>query len=462
MHLGDIFDDLDFTMATAGIEITAVEIDSRRCAPGVLFFALDGQVAKGIDYVADAVANGASAVVVPAMVSCSVPVIVIPPSRLRAALAHACAAVTGRPDREVQLVGITGTNGKTSVATLVASLCAALGWHGDSIGTLTQERTTPAAPELWRTLRALRTSIEDSAKHVVALEVSSHALDQDRVLGAHFAVAAFTNLTHDHLDYHETMEQYFAAKARLFTSENASRAVIWVDDPYGRRLADACTLPAVEVRRSDASQVASTLSGTSFLWRGWAVSSPLIGDYNVDNALLAMAIVVALGASEESVANALRSVTAVPGRFEVVHDDSPTVIVDYAHSPDGLERVLHAVRALSSGRVITVFGCGGDRDRAKRPRMGEVATSLSDYVIVTSDNPRSEDPEQIIDEVLSTVPAGAAQRIVDRAEAIASALSMARDADVVLIAGKGHETTQSIGDQVLAFDDRLHVREILK
>jgi len=462
MHLGDIFDDLDFPMAAAGVEITSVESDSRRCQPGTLFFALDGHVTTGLDFVADAVANGASAVVATRDVDCAVPVVVVPSTRLRAALAHACAAVTEWPDRAMQLVGITGTNGKTSVATLISSLSQEVGWHGDSIGTLTQERTTPSAPELWRTLRNLRDAAPEDSRHVVALEVSSHALDQDRVLGAHFAVAAFINLSHDHLDYHHTMEDYFAAKARLFTPEYASRAVIWVDDPYGRRLADSCSLPVISVGRADASDIVTTLSGTTFTWRGRVVTSSLVGDYNIDNALVAMAVMVALGASEESVARAMGRVASIPGRFEVLHATDPTVIVDYAHTPDGLERVLRAIRPLTSGRLITVFGCGGDRDRAKRPLMGRVATSLSDVVIVTSDNPRSEDPELIIDDIVREVPIGATLRVTDRAQAIVQAVAIATAGDVVLIAGKGHETTQIIGDQVLAFDDRVHVREILK
>jgi len=462
MHLGDIFDDLDFPMATAGLEITSVECDSRLCQLGSLFFALDGTAARGADFVVDAVARGASAVVSDHEISAAVPVLVLPKTRLRSALAHACAAVTQWPDRDLHLVGITGTNGKTSVATLVASLCQALGWRGDSIGTLTQERTTPGAPELWRTLRTLRDEAGGASHHVVALEVSSHALDQERVLGTHFEVAAFTNLSHDHLDYHHTMEEYFAAKSRLFTAEYASRAVIWVDDPYGERLANSCPIPVVRVQRSDANDIVTTISGTSFLWRGWAVSSSLIGDYNIDNALVAMAIVVALGASEEAVASAMRTVSPVPGRCEVIDSSGPTVIVDYAHTPDGLSRVLTTLRSLCHGRLIVVFGCGGDRDRAKRPLMGQAAVSLADAVIVTSDNPRTEDPERIIDEILDGVPIGSAHRESDRRLAIGAALSMAAANDIVLIAGKGHETTQTIGTQVLAFDDRVHVREMLK
>jgi len=462
MHLGDIFDDLDFSMAIAGLEITSVESDSRLCQPDSLFFALDGTAARGADFIADAVARGACAVVADREIAAEVPVIVVAKTRLRSALAHASAAVVGWPDRDLQLVGITGTNGKTSVATLVASLCQAMGWRGDSIGTLTQKRTTPAAPELWRTLRALHDDVSEASHHVVALEVSSHAMDQERVLGAHFAVAAFTNLSHDHLDYHHTMEEYFAAKSRLFTAEYASRAVIWVDDPYGERLAATCSIPVVRVQRGDAINIATTLTGTSFLWRGWAVSSSLIGEYNIDNALVAMAIVVALGASEEAVAHAMQSVSPVPGRCEVIDSSGPTVIVDYAHTPDGLSRVLAALRSLCAGRLIVVFGCGGDRDRAKRPLMGLAAVSLADVVIVTSDNPRSEDPDRIIDEILDGVPIGSARRESDRRLAIGAALSMATANDIVLIAGKGHETTQVIGTQVLAFDDRVHVREMLK
>lgn len=464
MQLGDIFDDETFDVATAGIEITRVEIDSRQCTPGTLFFAMPGHEHDGAQFVAEAVERGVVAVVASHPVVTSVPVVLISTSCLAGALAHASAAVTQFPQRELELVGVTGTNGKTSVTTLVADLARQLGWHGANIGTLTNVRTTPAAPELFRILNGIRTSFHRRADHhVVALEVSSHALDQQRVAGLHFEVAAFTNLSHDHLDYHGDMETYFAAKSELFTSEYTSRAVIWTDDPYGARLRETTSLPVTAVSRADASDVTMSLEGTAFFWRGHLVNSSLVGDYNVDNALLAMAIVSSLGANDAEVAAAMGRVHAVRGRFEVVHRGAIDVVVDYAHTPDGLDRLLRAVRELGRGRVITVFGCGGDRDRDKRPVMGRVASSLSDLTVVTSDNPRSEDPERILDAVLEGIDATATVwRCEDRRQAIALALEAAQPGDVVVVAGKGHETTQQYGDRVLAFDDRATVHELLK
>jgi UDP-N-acetylmuramoyl-L-alanyl-D-glutamate--2,6-diaminopimelate ligase len=272
---------------------------------------------------------------------------------------------------------------------------------------------------------------------------------------------AFTNLSHDHLDYHGTMEEYFAAKSLLFTPTYGSRAVIWVDDPYGAQLAASTTIPVTTVARNNAEQLTQSLHGTHFVWRGHAVTTPLIGDYNVDNVLVAMSIVSALGADDAAIAAAMTHVSPVPGRFEVVSSDGPVVIVDYAHTPDGLERLLRAIRQLHTGRIITVVGCGGDRDRAKRPVMGRVGADLSDVCIVTSDNPRHEDPEQIIDEIVAELSPDRYVRVVDRRAAIAQAIGVAQPSDVVLIAGKGHEVTQTIGDLVLPFDDRAVAREML-
>lgn len=462
MHLGDIFDDRCLDAVTAAIEVERVEIDSRCCEPGTLFFAMPGATTTGANYALQAVANGAVAVVAANALDLPVPVLVVPQYQLALALAHAAASVTRWPTSSFLLVGITGTNGKTSVATIVAALAEGLGWSGAAMGTLTNVRTTPAAPELWRSFRAIADRMPADRQGVVALEVSSHAIDQDRVAGVPFAVVAFTNLSHDHLDYHGTMDAYFEAKAALFTPEHASRAVIWVDDPYGAQLAERTGIPTMTVRRSDATNVRTTMTGTTFEWRGEVVTSPLIGAFNLDNALMAMAIMVALGAAAGDVATAMATVAPVPGRFEVVHDEGPLVVVDYAHTPDGLSRVLHAVRTLHNGRIITVFGCGGERDALKRPRMGEVAVALSDEVIVTSDNPRHEEPEYIIDAIVSTLPEGSFTRITDRRAAIAHALARAGANDVVVIAGKGHESTQTIGDDVLAFDDRVVARELLK
>jgi UDP-N-acetylmuramoyl-L-alanyl-D-glutamate--2,6-diaminopimelate ligase len=464
MQLGDLLDDFTLGVATSSIEIDYVEIDSRRCRPGTIFFALPGSTVHGATFAADAVGAGAAAVVTSEPLKLDAPVIVVPESQLRALLAHVSASVVGHPEVGVDLVGVTGTNGKTSVTTMVRDIARGLGWNGANIGTLTNERTTPAPPELFRTLRELVDGFDEGlARSVVALEVSSHALDQRRVEGLRFAVAAFTNLSHDHLDYHGSMEEYFTAKSQLFTPEHAQSAVIWCDDPYGERLADATALGVTSVRRSDASDVATSLLGTTFFWRGYLVNTEMVGDYNVDNALVAMTVLGALGARDEDIAKAMSRVHNVPGRFEVVASDGVVVIVDYAHTPEGLRRLLGDVRALAPGaRVLTVFGCGGERDRSKRPEMGRVATTYSDLTIVTSDNPRSEPPDAIIDAIMSGTLAGSAVlRVSDRRVAIAEALAQASRGDVVVIAGKGHETTQITGDVVAEFDDRAVALEML-
>jgi UDP-N-acetylmuramoyl-L-alanyl-D-glutamate--2,6-diaminopimelate ligase len=463
MHLGDLLDDQTFDVATGHVEISSVEIDSRACRAGSLFFALAGAQQRA-GHVAEAVSRGAVAVVTSEPLATSVPVVVVPASQVRALLAEASAAIVGHPEAGVDLVGVTGTNGKTTVTSLVGELARLAGWNGANVGTLTNERTTPAPPELMRTLAGLAAGFDAArARSVVALEVSSHALDQGRVDGLRFAVAGFTNLSHDHLDYHETMERYFEAKARLFSPEHAHQAVIWVDDPYGERLAAMTSLPVTRVSRGDVSDVVTSLAGTTFTWRGLPVTTPLVGGYNVDNALVAMTIVTALGAHDALVAAAMEAVHPIAGRLEVIVGAGRTVVVDYAHTPEGLRRLLRDVRELAPGaRVTTVFGCGGERDRAKRPAMGRVASELSDYTLVTSDNPRGESPDAIMDAIMSGVLEGSpVGRVMDRRAAIAEALAMARSGDVVVIAGKGHETYQIVGDESLPFDDREVARELL-
>ncbi|HUX03626.1 MAG TPA: UDP-N-acetylmuramoyl-L-alanyl-D-glutamate--2,6-diaminopimelate ligase [Acidimicrobiales bacterium] len=465
MQLGDLLDDLSLDVTTGRIEIDSVQIDSRECTPGALFFAMPGHGRNGAYFAGDAVARGAVAVVAAEHLDIGVPVVTVPSSQLRALLAEASAAIVGHPETRTELVGVTGTNGKTSVTTMVAQLAQALDWNGASIGTLTNERTTPAPPELFRTLASIVDGFDHGRRRaVVALEVSSHALDQGRVDGLRFAAAGFTNLSHDHLDYHTTMEEYFSAKERLFSRERCQRAVVWVDDPYGARLAEQINVALTVVRRSDASDVESSLAGTTFVWRGLPVSTSLVGGYNVDNSLMAMTIMSVLGAHDVQIVAAMAAVTGVPGRFQVIRSHGVVVIVDYAHTPEGLRRLLADVRAASGdARVLTVFGCGGDRDRAKRPEMGEVASNYSDVSFVTSDNPRSEEPDAIIDAIMSGVVAGAqVRRIVERREAIAEALRSARRGDVVVIAGKGHEVTQTIGDLVVPFDDRVVAQELLE
>jgi UDP-N-acetylmuramoyl-L-alanyl-D-glutamate--2,6-diaminopimelate ligase len=344
-------------------------------------------------------------------------------------------------------------------------LAQGLGWNGASIGTLTNERTTPAAPELLRTLADLAKTFDDEAENsVVALEVSSHALDQHRIDGLVFDAVAFTNLTHDHLDYHLTMENYAAAKAKLFSPTFAETAVLWVDDQFGQELFERTTLTAHAVSQIDASNVVMTLEGTSFEWRGRSMHSPLLGSYNLDNVLVALTLLSSVGASDEALETALGTISPVPGRFDVLRGKGLTVIVDYAHTPDGLQRLLRDVRALApAARLHCVFGCGGDRDVAKRPEMGAVALEGADVVYVTSDNPRSEDPEAILDDIVRGMSASdRVHRIVDRAEAIRHAIDESAPGDVVIVAGKGHETTQTIGSEVHAFSDRHVVAESLE
>jgi UDP-N-acetylmuramoyl-L-alanyl-D-glutamate--2,6-diaminopimelate ligase len=465
MQLGDILDDVSIDVATSSLEVSRVEIDSRRCGPGALFFAMPGTHQHGAAFAREAVALGAECVVGDIKMDLDAPVVVVPQSQLPALLAHASATIVGHPETKTKLVGVTGTNGKTSVTTILASLAHSLGWNAASIGTLTNERTTPAGPELYRTLAQLVSGFDpEQHKSVVALEVSSHAIAQRRVDGLRFCVAGFTNLSHDHLDYHGTMEEYFLTKARLFTTEYAKHAVIWVDDPYGERLSELTDLPLTRVSRRDASEVVSSLRGSTFFWRQHLVNSPLVGGYNVDNALIAMAMMSALGADDAQIAASMRDVESVPGRFDVLYGRGITVIVDYAHTPEGLERLLDDVRTLQpQGRIITVFGAGGDRDRSKRPDMGRAAAWASDLAIITSDNPRSEEPDDIIDAVMSGVgPDARVLRESDRRLAIALAIENASAGDVVVVAGKGHESTQTVGELVIPFDDRVIAKELLR
>ncbi|HMC42006.1 MAG TPA: UDP-N-acetylmuramoyl-L-alanyl-D-glutamate--2,6-diaminopimelate ligase, partial [Acidimicrobiales bacterium] len=352
-------------------------------------------------------------------------------------------------------------NGKTTVTHLLESVLEAHGWPTAVIGTLGGLHTTPEAPEL----QALLARLRDEGHRAVTMEVSSHALDQHRVDGVRFAVAVFTNLSQDHLDHHGTMEDYFGAKARLFQPERSTRGVVNKDDPFGRRLLETASIPLDVFGIEDAAELRVGAHGSSFVWRGESVELRLGGRFNVSNALAAAAAARALGVGARAVAEGLGRVTSLPGRFEPVEEGQPfSVVVDYAHTPQGLEQVLGAARdaAGCEHRVIVVFGAGGDRDRTKRPLMGQVATRLADVVVLTSDNPRSEDPMAIIDDLL----AGAVSRdglVVepDRANAIAVAIGEARPGDVVLLAGKGHEEEQVFADRTVPFSDREMARAAL-
>ena len=408
------------------VEINAVDFDSRMVAPGSLFCCVPGARTDGHDHAPEAVAAGASALLCERFLDLDVVQARLAPGRVRSAMAEAAAALHGYPARDLQMVGVTGTNGKTTVTQLVRSILDIAGRPTGVIGTLDGERTTPESPVLQRLLADLR----DQGRHAVAMEVSSHALAQQRVDGIVFDVAAFTNLSHDHLDHHGTMDDYFAAKASLFEPSRARQGVVNVDDPWGERLSRLAEIPVVPVRRSDAADVVVSVGGIAFRWRGRPVTMAIGGRFNVDNALMAASIASALDVDDDAVVAGLAASAPVPGRMEVIADATPySVVVDFAHTPAALEVVLSSVRQMTTGKIICVFGCGGDRDRAKRPLMGAVAGRLADVSVLTSDNPRSEDPAAIIDEVRAGMP-GHSELVVepDRRAAIDIALARARPA----------------------------------
>src|SRR5918992_978946 len=450
------------------VEVTGLAYDNRAVGPGTLFFCVPGFTRDGHDFAPDAVARGAAALVVQRPLGLGVPELQV--DDVRAAMARAAARFYGDPTAELPVVGITGTSGKTTTTHVVRHLVESAGRPCGLLGGVTTVvggevraaiRTTPEAIDVQATFREML----DAGDRACAIEVSSHALELRRADGIHFAAAAFTNLSQDHLDFHPDMESYFAAKLRLFEEFDVGRAIVVIDDEWGRRLADRLDAPVTVSLDGPADWVAaehsSDLGGNSFVVRsphGEAdVDLPLRGRFNATNALVAMAAGDALGLSLDGMAEALRSVTPVPGRVQPVEEGQGfAVLVDYSHKPGALEKVLAAARELASGRVIVVFGAGGDRDRAKRPLMGEIAARLADVAIVTSDNPRSEPPEAIIDEIFAGVPAEAfhVKREVDRGAAIEQAIAQAEPGDVVLIAGKGHEQGQEFaGGRKEPFDD---------
>jgi UDP-N-acetylmuramoyl-L-alanyl-D-glutamate--2,6-diaminopimelate ligase len=379
----------------------------------------------------------------------------------RAAMGPIAAAFHGDPSRTLEVIGVTGTNGKTTTTHLLQSILDVDGRPAAVIGTLTGARTTPEATELQAQLAALR----DEGVTAVAMEVSSHALAQRRIDGTWFRVGVFTNLSRDHLDFHHTMDDYFAAKASLFTPDRCATAVVNVDDPWGRRLADQLEIPWQPYSLELVDDIEVHADWSQCTWEGVTLRVPLGGRFNLMNALGAAVTAQALGVTPAVVADGLSRVGPVSGRFEPVVAGQPFhVFVDYAHTPDGLEQLLTAAREIAGqGHVLVVFGAGGDRDRTKRAPMGEVAARLADQVVLTSDNPRSEDPSAIIDAVLEGIPNRSHLLVEpDRRAAIAAAVGRAQQGDVVVIAGKGHETTQTTGDVVVPFDDRAVARELMK
>jgi UDP-N-acetylmuramoyl-L-alanyl-D-glutamate--2,6-diaminopimelate ligase len=454
------------------VEVSGLAYSSRSVVPGTLFFCVPGFRADGHDFAPDAVARGAVALVCQRPLGLGVPEVVV--DDVRAAMGPAAARFFGDPTTELEVVGVTGTNGKTTTAFLVRHLLEAGGRQTGLLGTVKRvvggveeevERTTPEAIDLQATFRAML----DGGDRACAMEVSSHALELGRVAGIRFACRIFTNLTQDHLDFHETMDAYFAAKRRLF-EEDPGLSVVNVDDEYGRRIAAEveCVTFGVE-READyrAREVEFDLMGSRFVCETPAgelrLSSPLPGLFNVQNVLGAVAAARSLGVPAEAIAAALPEFGRVPGRFEPVDEGQDFgVLVDYAHTPEALENVLAAAREVTRGRLHVVFGAGGDRDRGKRPLMGEAARRLADRVLVTSDNPRSEEPESIVDAIMEGAGPGA-ERETDRRRAIARAIETAGPGDVVVIAGKGHEQGQEFENgRKEPFDDVTEARAALR
>lgn len=461
------------------VEVRDLAYEDRAVKPGSLFFCVPGLTRDGHDFAAAAVSRGAVALVLQRPLNLGVPEIVV--ESVREEMARAAAAFNGDPTAALQVVGVTGTNGKTTTAFLVRALlegagrrCALLGTVKSVIGGVEHPvvRTTAEAIELQHDFRAML----DAGDEACAMEVSSHALALHRTDAIHYAAAIFTNLSRDHLDFHPTMEAYFDAKRRLFAAEpEPGVAIVNVDDPYGARLAAELRSPVTFALERNASfralRVEASLNGTRFELQtpdgAIGLRSPLRGRFNVYNVLGALAAARALGVELQSAAATLRSAGHVPGRLEPVEEGQGfAVLVDYAHTPDSLQNVLLTARALTGARVHVVFGCGGDRDRGKRALMGEIAARLADGVIVTSDNPRSEDPEAIIREILAGAAGAGGEEVawlVDRRAAIEQAIAQAGPGDVVLIAGKGHEQGQEHADgHKVPFDDVTVAREALR
>ena len=455
----------------APVDVTDLAYDAREAGPGSLYFCIRGLRADGHDFAPEAVANGAVALVVQRPLEVPVPQLVVEDARR--AMPLAADEFFGRPTEQLEVAGVTGTNGKTTTAFLLFAILAAAGRRPGLLGTIESRvggerrpaiRTTPEAIDLQRTFREML----DAGDRSAAVEATSHGSELGRLDRVRFSALVFTNLTQDHLDFHGTLERYFDAKRRLF-SEARPPAAVNVGDEHGRRLADELrghnellTFGLVDDAELRPQELELGPRGAHLRAGGIELETRLRGRFNVENVLGAVAAARLLGIDDDAIAYGVRELRGVPGRFEAVDEGQPfAVLVDYAHTPDSLENVLRTARDLAQNRVICVFGCGGDRDRGKRPLMGRIATELADLTIVTSDNPRSEEPEAIIAEILEGT-GSEAEVEPDRREAIARAVAEAGEGDVVVIAGKGHEQGQQFADRTIPFDDREVAREALR
>ncbi|MBR0089361.1 MAG: UDP-N-acetylmuramoyl-L-alanyl-D-glutamate--2,6-diaminopimelate ligase [Clostridia bacterium] len=459
------------------INLTGIAYDSRNVLPGNVFVCIKGFETDGHKYAAAAVKNGAVLVVAEDMVDVSVPVWYVENSRME--IAEMACKYYGNPSKKFKLIGVTGTNGKTTITYLIRSIIEEAGLRIGVIGTnqniigdkvLVTQSTTPTTPNALE-LQQLFAEMEQSGADGVVMEVSSHALELERVHGCHFDVGVFTNLTRDHLDFHKTMENYLAAKAKLF--DISAKGVVNFDDEGGKKIAANAPCDIIKVGLGDgcdlrAENIHITARGTDFdvIYEGnkYPVHIVIPGKFSVYNAICAFGAALQLGIDIPTIIRGLEKATGVMGRVEVVPTDTDyTVIIDYAHTPDGLENIISTVQDFAKGDVITVFGCGGDRDNTKRAPMGEIAGRLSDFSIITSDNPRTEDPQAIVDMVEEGMKKtdGKYTVIVDRREAIGYALDHAKKDDVIILAGKGQETYQIIGKEKHDFDERVIVYQHL-
>jgi UDP-N-acetylmuramoyl-L-alanyl-D-glutamate--2,6-diaminopimelate ligase len=456
------------------LKITGVSSDDKSVQPGDLFLAYPGKNSHGAEFVKSALEKGALAILTDAdgaEIAEGFPLIVVKNVRIAGALVSA--HLFGKPIQEMVSIGITGTNGKTTVSTLLYQLLQMAGRDSGLIGTVESRigrqryeslRTTPEAD----TLQSIAASMKEQHIRHLVMEVSSHAMVMNRMVGSHFAIVGFTNLTQDHLDFHGDMQSYFSAKARLFSLEFADQAFINIDDPYGLQLFDSCGIPATSLSRRNTqatwhyTSIFPTSAGTEISIRGVGgilieTSTSLRGEFNLDNLLLVVAIANECGIDPIDLAALIPQLHGAPGRMEPVdRGQSFNAFVDYAHTPDAVKNVLRTAREFTSGKVIAVLGCGGDRDSSKRPLMGEALNEGSAIAIFTSDNPRSENPSEILNQMTSTVTISKPSRVlVDRAEAIAYAVSLCDPGDTLLILGKGHENGQEIAGKKIEFDDRL-------
>lgn len=444
------------------VVFSGITQDSRNVEPGDILCCVRGDSFDGHQFINEAIARGAVAALVDHFdESLDTSLVQIVVNDVRKVLGRVASAAFRHPASSLKMVGITGTNGKTTTASILGALLTAHGGSVHVMGTLTGARTTPESLDLHAELRGC---VDSGIDHVV-MEVSSHALEHHRVDGIVFDVGIFTNLGHDHLDFHGTLENYFAAKKRLFTSDHSRIAVVNADDPYGNQLLTHAVIPTSSYSRSNASNVVVSASQVSFTWKNTNLNLPLGGTFAVMNALAAVTAAHELGVPDERIVNGCASVQIVPGRFEYVPNSADIdVVIDFAHTPEALKGLLDSVRQISRGDVTVVFGCGGDRDQAKRPLMGDIASRGADVVIVTSDNPRSEDPERIVAEVMSGVEVNhsAVSSIVNREKAIESAILSAKRGDIVVIAGKGHETTQEVNGVFTPSSDVAIAAEVLR